>query len=52
MKSLALLCFASASLFAQTMDARFDAVSVKASPPNDGQFSRGCNGGPWYRRSQ
>jgi uncharacterized protein (TIGR03435 family) len=46
MKSIAFLFFAFASLFAQTTGATFEVTSVKASPPNDGNYSRGCKGGP------
>ena len=46
MKSLALSLLASAGLLAQTTGATFEAVTVKASPPNDGRFMRGCKGGP------
>src|SRR5580704_10620760 len=46
MQSFVLSFFASASLFAQTSGAMFDAVTVKASPPNGGAYIRGCKGGP------
>jgi uncharacterized protein (TIGR03435 family) len=46
MKSLALSFLASASLFAQTTGATFEVATVKASPPNDGGYIRGCKGGP------
>jgi uncharacterized protein (TIGR03435 family) len=46
LKIAALSFFASASLFAQTTGATFEVATVKASPPNDGHFIRGCKGGP------
>lgn len=46
MKSIASLSFALASLFAQTNGATFEVASIKASPPNDGSYTRGCKGGP------
>jgi uncharacterized protein (TIGR03435 family) len=46
MKIVASSFFALASLFAQSPSATFEVVSINASPPNDGNFSRGCRGGP------
>lgn len=46
MRIFALSFFASASMFAQATGATFDAVTVKASPPNGGTYMRGCKGGP------
>jgi uncharacterized protein (TIGR03435 family) len=46
MKNIALSFFAVANLFAQTTGATFEVASVKASPPTDGGYIRGCKGGP------
>jgi uncharacterized protein (TIGR03435 family) len=45
-KNIALVLLACASLFAQTPSAKFEVTSVKASPPTDGGYVRGCKGGP------
>jgi uncharacterized protein (TIGR03435 family) len=46
MRKLPFLLFATAGLFAQTTGATFEVATIKASPPNDGNFTRGCKGGP------
>jgi uncharacterized protein (TIGR03435 family) len=45
-KILASSFLASFCLFAQTTGATFEVATVKASPPNDGRYIRGCKGGP------
>jgi uncharacterized protein (TIGR03435 family) len=46
MKTIGICVFALSALFAQTTGASFEVVSIKASPANDGHFTRGCKGGP------
>lgn len=46
MKNIVFSFIAFAGLFAQTTSATFEAASIKASPPIDGNYSRGCKGGP------
>ena len=46
MKKLAISVFVFGSLLAQQTGATFEVATVKASPPNEGGFVRGCKGGP------
>lgn len=46
MKRLALYLLACAAAWAQTAGPSFEVAIVKASPPNNGGFVRGCKGGP------